>query len=189
VFVTNKDTTLRNKIFFLLPLIPFIALISSKFTLLGYDLTNCNREAIEGPLTHYAYFVEVFYTLSIVVFAMESYRKIKDSATRKKIFLVSLGMIFFLLTFSSGNIAGSITDDWKIPQWGLFGMPIFIAFLSYLIVKYKTLDIKLIATQALSVAVSVLVGSEFFLIKDFGNKILNMVTFLVSVVVWLICLN
>ncbi len=182
VFIKGKDTSLKSKIFTLLPLLPFIVLVSTKFTLLGYDLSNCNREAIEGPLTHYAYLVEIFYTLWVVVFAMENFRKIKDKITRQKITLVTVGIILFLLTFSFGNIIGSITDDWRVPQWGLFGMPIFIAFLSYLIVKYKTFDIKLIATQALSIGLSILIGSQFFFIKSAGNQVLNGVTFFISVV-------
>ena len=182
VFVTNRDTSLKNKILLFLPLIPFVVLISTKLTLLGYDLTNCNREAIEGPLTHYAYLIEIFYTLWIVVFAMENYRRMKDTIARRKILLATVGIILFLLTFSLGNISGSITDDWRIPQWGLFGMPVFIAFLSYLIVKYNSLDVKLIATQALAVMMSILIGSQFFFLRTSGNRMLNGFTFLISII-------
>lgn len=182
VFITGNDTSLKNKILTFLPLVPFIALVSTKFTLLGYDLSNCNREAIEGPLTHYAYLVEVFYTLCIVIFSMESFRKAKNLASRKQIVLITIGMLLFLLTFSFGNIIGTITDDWRVPQWGLFGMPIFMAFLSYMIVRYKTFDIKLIATQALSVMMSILIGSQFFFIQSAGNQILNGIAFLISIV-------
>lgn len=182
VFITSTDTSLKNKIFVLLPLVPFIALIFTNFTLLGYDLSNCNREAIEGPLTHYAYLVEIFYTLWITVFAMESFRKLKETLARQKIVLVTVGILLFLLTFSFGNIIGSITDDWRVPQWGLFGMPIFIAFLSYLIVRYKAFDIKLIATQALSVGLSIFIGSQFFFIQSAGSRVLNGLTFLISII-------
>ncbi|HLP43912.1 MAG TPA: ATP-binding protein [Candidatus Nanoarchaeia archaeon] len=182
VFIKNRDTSLKSKMLVLAPLVPFILLGSTKFALLGYDLTNCNREAIEGPLTHFSYIVEIFYTLWIVLFAMESYRRVKERVVRLQIITITIGIILFLLTFSFGNIVGSITDDWRIPQWGIFGMPIFIAFLSYLIVKYRTFDIKLIATQALAVAISILVGSQFFFIDAFGNLILNGVTLFTSVV-------
>lgn len=181
VFIKNKDTSLKNKIIIFIPILPLVLLLHTSFTLLGYNLSNCDREAVEGPLTHYSYFVEVFYTLWIVVFAMESFRKIKDSVKRQQIILITIGIMLFLLTFSFGNIIGSITDDWRLPQWSLFGMPVFLAFLSYLIVKYKVFDIKLIATQALAITISILVGSQFFFIRTSGNKILNLVTFAITV--------
>lgn len=182
VFITNKDTSLRTKIFSVLPLLPFMALISTDFTLLGYDLSNCDREAIEGPLTHYAYLVEIFYVLWILDFATRRYVKTKDSVTRHKIILVTSGILLFLLSFSFGNIIGSLTEDWRIPQWGLFGMPIFIAFLSYLIVQYEAFRIKLIATEVLVVMMSTLIGSQFFFIRNPTNRILNAITFLLSIV-------
>ncbi len=182
VFIHNRDTSLPSKIGVFLPLLPFVLLIPTKFTLLGYDLTNCNREAIEGPLTHYAYLVEIFYMLWIALFSVRSYQKAPGKTQRKKILLIGVGIILFLLTFSSGNIIGSLTDDWRLPQWGLFGMPVFVAFLSYLIVKYNEFDIKLIATQALAVVISVLVGSQFFFIKTPANRLLNGITLVITVI-------
>jgi signal transduction histidine kinase len=182
VFIANKDTSLKNKIIILIPLLPLFVFAFTKFNLLGYDLSACDREAVEGPLTHYSYIVEIFYTLWILILGMESFRKSKDSIFRHKIILMTVGVILFLLTFSFGNIIGSITDDWRVPQWGLFGMPIFIIFLSYLIIKYKTLDIRLVATQALAVMISILVGSQFFFMKNPVNIYLNILTFAISVV-------
>jgi signal transduction histidine kinase len=182
VFISGKDTALKNKILIFFPLMPFVFLIPTKFVLLGYDLTNCNREAIEGPLTHYAYFLEYVYILWIVIFSMENFRKARSVVHRQQIFLVTIGIIMFLMSFSLGNIVGSLTDDWRVPQWGIFGMPLFIAFLSYLIVKYKTFDIKLISTQALAVTISLLVGSQFFFIHSAGNRVLNGITLLITIV-------
>jgi len=181
VFVRGEDTSLRSKILILLPLLPLVFFLHTDFTLLGYNLSNCDREAIEGPLTQYSYLVEIIYTLWILVFMMESFRKAKDAFIRQKIVLFTVGIMLFLLTFSSGNIIGSITDDWRLPQWSLFGMPVFITFLSYLIVKYKVFDIKLIATQALTVMLSILVGSQFFFIRTSGNRMLNLITFIITI--------
>jgi len=181
-FITNNDISLKNKILLTLPLLLTIVLAFTKYSVSGFDLTNCDREAIEGPLARYGYGVEIFYTLCVAVFAMERFRKIKDSIERKKIVLVTVGILLFLLTFSWGNIVGTFSDDWRLPQWGLFGMPIFIAFLSYLIVKYHEFNIKLIATQALVTTLSILIGSQFFFIKVPGNKILNAITFVISFV-------
>jgi signal transduction histidine kinase len=87
-----------------------------------------------------------------------------------------------LITFSSGNIIGSFTDDWVLSQVGYFGMPIFIGILAYLVVKYNSFNVKLIATQALVWGLVILIGSQFFFIKVPINYLLTGVTFIASVV-------
>lgn len=181
VFISNKDTSIRNKILLLLPLLPFILLIPTKLTLLGFNLSNCDREAIEGPLTHYAYLLEILYILGILVFAMEKYRYAKDFLSRQKIWYSTIGMILFLLIFSASNLIGTITNDWRIPQWGLFGMTIILVFLSYIVAKYNSSDFKLLVGQAVSVTLLILIGSQFFLTSSSEYRILILITFLVSV--------
>src|SRR3989344_1783790 len=61
-------------------------------------------------------------------------------------------------------------------------MPIFVGFLGYLIVKYHSFNLKLIATEALIWGLSILIGSQFFFIKVTTNFILNGFTFIASIV-------
>jgi hypothetical protein len=81
------------------------------------------------------------------------------------------------LSFSGANIVGSITEHWEILQYGLFGMPVFMAFLVYLIIRFKAFNIKLLATQALVWGLAILIGAQFFFIKITLNMVLNGVTF------------
>ncbi len=53
--------------------------------------------------------------------------------------------------------------NWTIVQFGLIGMPIFVGFLSYLIVQFKTFNVKLIAAQVLVFALGFMVLSVEFL--------------------------
>jgi len=181
VLLTGKDISLARKILISLPLVPTVALAFTDFSLYGYILSNCDREALEGPLAHYGYIVEIFYTLWIAVFAIEQFAKAKDVHTRKQIVVATVGVVLFLLTFSWGNIVGSFSDDWRMPQWGLFGMPVFIAFLGYLIVRYKTFNIKLLGAQALVVALIALIASMFLFTEGFGIHVLIGVTLALAV--------
>src|SRR3989344_8683541 len=137
VFVTGKDISVLKKILITLPLLPVLVLAFTSYNLVGFDLSNCDRDATEGPLAYYIYFIQVFYVLWITVFAIESFKKASTQQLKSQVAIASLGVLLFLLTFSWGNIVGSFSDDWRLPQWGLFGMPIFIAFLAYLIVKFQ----------------------------------------------------
>lgn len=163
VFINQKDTKLSTKILLFLPTIPIILLLPTKFTLIGFNLTDCDRNAVEGFLsTYYTYFIEILYIGWILVFSIYKYIK-STILNRKQILLVTFGIILFLLSFSFGNIVGSFTDDWVIGQLGLFGMPIFVGFLSYMIVKFKTFNIKLFGTQVLVIALGFLVLAISFI--------------------------
>ena len=182
VFVTGNDTSLKNKLFIVLPLLPTALLWSTSYSLYGFNLSNCDREAVEGPLALYGYAVEVFYVLWIAVFSMERIRKTVDRTVRRQMELAAIGVLLFLLTFAWGNIVGSFSDDWRVPQWGLFGMPIFLAFLSYLVVKYQALSIKVLGAQVLVAALVALIGSELLFVRSYGNRVLVTITLGLAVV-------
>jgi signal transduction histidine kinase len=86
------------------------------------------------------------------------------------------------MAFSWGNIVGSLSDSWRLSQWGLFGMPVFIVVLAYLIIRFNAFNIKIISTQILVTAFPILVGSQYFLAQSFGSKLITVITFLLSVI-------
>src|SRR3989338_7972753 len=182
VFITKGDTSFKNKLLLTLPLVPIILLTPTDFALIGYDLSNCDRDAIEGPLAHYGYLVEIFYVLYIAVFSLERVRKTTDRIARRQMELAAIGVLLFLLTFAWGNIVGSFSDDWRMPQWGLFGMPIFLAFLSYLVVKYELLSIKVLGAQVLVASLVALIASELLFVRSYGNRVLVSITLGLAVV-------
>ncbi|MFH0930138.1 MAG: HAMP domain-containing sensor histidine kinase [Candidatus Moraniibacteriota bacterium] len=83
---------------------------------------------------------------------------------------------FFITDFISVKLDGVVDYNYEIGMYGLFGMVFFVAFLAYLIVKYKAFNIKLIATQALITALIIGIGSQFFFIQNTTNVILNAIT-------------
>ncbi len=163
VFINKNDIKTLTKILLILPILPIIILLPTKLTLLGFDLTNCDRNAVEGFLsTYYTYFIEILYVSWIFVLSIVKYIKAVPEQKRQ-IFFITLGIILFLLSFSFGNIIGSFTDDWVVGQLGLFGMPIFAGFLAYMIVRFKTFNIKLLGAQALVFALGFLVLAVAFI--------------------------
>jgi signal transduction histidine kinase len=88
-------------------------------------------------------------------------------------------MIVFLLSFLVAGYVAEQTYVFMYEAAGLFGMLVFMAFLAYLIVKFKTFNIKLIGAQALIVAMVALVGSQFFFIQSNTNKILTAITLVI----------
>ena len=161
--IDKKDIPFKSKIVIFILLLPIIVLASTHFALTEYDLSNCDREAIEGPLAFYGYTVEVILSLWILIFGFNRFFAQKIVAEKKKIAIAIAGIVFFLLSFAMGNVVGSLLVDWTIGQYGLFGIPVFAALLSYLIVRFHTFNIKLIATQALITILFLLVVSVLFI--------------------------
>lgn len=168
VFVDKKDITISKKVGIFALLAPIILFASTKFALLGFDLTNCDRVAIEGPLPQYGYIIELLFVVWIVIAAVGRLRKAASKELKTQIVLMALALGVFLFSFSFGNIVEVFTDNWGVGQIGLAGVGVFVAVLGYLIVKFKTFNIKLIATQALVWALALMVAATFF-VKTLGN--------------------
>lgn len=175
VFIEKRDISINKKITFFLMLLPSLLLTPTKYNLSSFDIANC--QPIEGIYFNtYQYFVGFFIIAWIITLIYKSYKK-ATSERKVPILLVGLGILFFLVAFSWSEISGSVTENFEITQYGLFGAPVFIGFLVYSIVKFRAFNIKLVAAQALVWGLIALIGSQFFFIKSNTNMILNSVTF------------
>ena len=175
----GKDVSIGGKLAVGLFFVPVIFLTHTAYNLLGFDFTNCDREAIEGPLWQYIYVIELFFIGWAIILASRGYRKIKVDKERRQLLFMSLGTILMLLLFNFGNLIVTyfLEVDWSYEQYKLFGMPIFVAFIAYSIVKFRTFSSKLIAAQALVFALAIAVFSLLFLQTISNIRIIAGITF------------
>ncbi len=181
IYINKKYPDFRWNLLLFILLLPTVLLAPTHLALTGYDLTNCDRAATEGPLASYGYLLEIVIALTIGFLAIKKIRTV-DKESRKPIIITAVGLIFFLLSFAAGNITEVFTENWYIGQIGLIGMPIFLVLLTYNIVRFKVFNIKLIAAQALVWAIGILVVSQFLFIEVPLNKVLNSVTFILVLI-------
>ena len=180
-FFTKKDVSFYGKVVLSALILPVIALLATKYNLLGVDLNDCT--AIESKfIIFYTYGLEILISIIIIFLAIKKSRECQDVKQKKEITYFTVGLVLFLLALSSGNIIGSLTDDWVLSQMGYFGMPIFVGFLGYLIVRYKSFNVKLIATQALVWGLAALIGAQFLFIKVTINYFLTGITFVATII-------
>ncbi len=158
---TGKDVAFDLKLLAFSTFLPLFVIAATSAGLPGFDVTYCI--AVESTLLHYAYALEAFFISWILVDAVRFTRNSQDRTARMKIWYLTAGVILFLLAFSSGNVVGSITEDWNLAQAGLFGAPIFIGILAYSLVRFKLFNIKLLAAQMLVVVLWASVFSLLFL--------------------------
>ena len=186
VFLKEKDLLLWQKIAALVVMSPTIF-----FTFLGknlplYDANACT--AIENTkITFYLYISESIFILSSLLLVVSEYRKKFDFKNKKKILFGGLGILIFLFFLFSSSLfvsyfassdASSYVYNYEI--YGLFGLPILLVFLSFLILKYKLFNIKLIRAQLLVIAILVLLLAQLTFLNSKSSIILDIVTVILT---------
>ncbi|MES2749422.1 MAG: ATP-binding protein [Patescibacteria group bacterium] len=176
-FYNQKFPSFKIELAIFTMFLPLILFGHTTLNLIGFDYTNCLRYASEGPLwQYYVYGFEfLFVGLILLLTIKQLYRK---KHNQRETILVSTGILLFLLSFSIGNIIGSFLGDWKSGQIGLFGMPIFVAFLGYILVRYETFKVKLLATEALMAGQLILLVSLLFVRSIENAQIIAVATIL-----------
>src|SRR3989339_2125198 len=175
VFLEKKDAPLIYKIIIGCILTSFIVFIPTRYNIPGFDFYNC--EAQQGSLMYYFFIIEILTFLWLLIYLIKKILAVNDN-DKKLTILFAIGVLCFLFSFSGANIIGSITEKWEILQYGLFGMPIFMVLLAYLIVRYSVFNIKMLAVQALVFILVFLIGSQFLFINNPINRILTAISLL-----------
>ncbi len=160
-YINEKPLSFKYKIITGVLILPVVLLLPTKYNLLGVNLSDCT--AVEGLMAgYYTYFLELVAIIAILITAFFGW-KIKPQFNTKHVLPFISGILLFLMAFSWGNITGSFSDNWILAQFGLIGMPIFVAFLGYIIVKFKAFNVKLLASEALIFSIWLFVFSLFFI--------------------------
>ncbi|NCU41955.1 MAG: sensor histidine kinase [Candidatus Moranbacteria bacterium] len=171
-FLRKEDLSFFKKGIIIFLLLPIVILVPTQLNLLYFDMTNCEREALEGLLWYYMYFLEGVFIFWIFYEGILALFKSK-ARERGRIISIVAGIVIFLILFSWGNIVGSLSSDWSIGQYGLFGLPVFAGFLGYAIIKYQVLNIRVLSVQLLIFALAIIVGAQFFFIRTSINRTLT----------------
>jgi len=184
-FAYNKIPNFVTNLLVSILLLPLILFTPTNLNLSSINLYDC--VATEGLLaSFYTYFLEIVFILAIITVVIRRIISLKNYKDRAKVIYFGLGLLAFLVAFSSGNIIGSVTGDWVLAQYGLFGMPIFVGFLTYLIVEYKIYNLNILGSQALIVTLWVLIGSLLFVVQSTPTKIVAGSTLLAAVILGVI---
>ncbi|MFA5925453.1 MAG: ATP-binding protein [Parcubacteria group bacterium] len=180
VFEDKEDISFIKKIVLGLLILPSILLAATKLNLSGFNLSYCEATDTRFIL-NYDNIIEVFISIWIAVVLVRKYIKV-EKVQKKQVLLLATGIILFLVSFFITSYIAYAINIFSLEVYGLFGMTIFLGFLTYLIVKFKAFNIKLIASQALVMGLVILIGSEFFFAENSTNQILIGITLAISII-------
>lgn len=175
-FLFKKNISKFLNMLFVLLFIPIIIFANTEHNLISYILTDCERGVIEGALWTYVYLLELFFIALSIIFGLIFLKNEKEIRIKSQGFLFTVGIIAFQFIFFAGNLTLLSNLDWQYEQYKLFGIIFFLLILIFLIVKFKTFNIKIIGAQALVWIMVILIGAQFLLSKSDVNKILNAIT-------------
>lgn len=183
-FITKRDVPLRFKALSLLLLAPIFLVAPTKYTLESIHIAFSNCNALESPvILNYTFLLSFLVVIGMLVLGYVETRKLhKDE--RKQAYLITAGIILFVLSFSASAYSSSIlniisggTSEFDLEQYGFFGMTAFVGVLTYLIVAYRAFNIKLVATQVLVVLIASLVGSQILISPTPTSRMFSIITF------------
>lgn len=186
VFARNKDLSFAQKVLLAMLPLPLIVLLPTQYNLSAFYVSTC--EAIEsGPYMYYYYFLGAFALLWVISTAMSEYARSGETA-RRQLVLMTFGIGAFLFLFTGLGFLTSylysegIIETFNLMLYGMFGMPIFLGLVAYLMVHYGAFHAKLAATHALVATLVMLVGAEFFLVRGWYNYLLMTITMMIVIV-------
>jgi signal transduction histidine kinase len=162
-------------------LAPLIVFAPTALNLTGYDIQECI--ALENTL-YITYSLGVKILLSVVMLLHLIYRifvtpsaQTEKGGKRTQTALLALGTLTFIYAFLIAGYISEQTLDYRYELYGLFGMVVFITILAYMIVKYQAFNVQMLAVQALTAALVLLVGAQFLFVRTPINIALTAVTF------------
>jgi signal transduction histidine kinase len=159
LFANNQqDMPTWQKAAYSLFLLPVILFGHTSLNVIGLS-PDCDTGAFEGVLIEYAYIAEIVLILIATIIFFKDRKKITEPVARKSLTYIGTATIIFLLFFSAGNLTLSFDLGPFYEQYKLFGMPIFVAIVSYSIVKLGTFSVKALLTEVLISALWILMFS------------------------------
>ncbi|MFA7302216.1 MAG: HAMP domain-containing sensor histidine kinase [Candidatus Paceibacterota bacterium] len=187
-FLKKGDVSLGHKLVFLTLLAPVFILASTSMNLGGFDLIACDAFAYEN-LAFYTYYTMLGVLAMVWIFWLlaRAYRSAAPDF-KKQIVLMGIGMEFFLFSFfiiiffSSYLTGAGFLESSEAEFYAFFGMIIFMSFIAYMIVRFKTFNVGLVASQALVIALVILIGSQFTYVRSTTSVVLSSITLVLTIV-------
>ena len=176
VFIINKRSNFYSKLFIFILYMPIFVLTSTSKNLIAFDYSNCDRGAFEGPMLNYVFVIEGFVIVCSLIYSILIFIKEQNYKEKKnEIALFSTGVIIFMSLFFAGNMTVFSDMSWSYEQYKYFGMALFLAIIVFMVVRFKTFNIRLVGAQALVVTLIAFLGSRLFINETGVSRLITFV--------------
>lgn len=164
-------------------LLPILVLTPSKLHITGFDIYGCGVDQFES-LWYVGYYFAygAVVVLMMIASGVAAYRHTEDPSKRKQIALVGVGTTAFLTSLFTVGMLSSYTMLYEFEKYAFLGLPVFLGYLAFVIVKYRAFDIRLLSVQAL-VFLLLFLNFTVLFIRDIANvRLIIIITMLLTFV-------
>ncbi|MFA6158017.1 MAG: HAMP domain-containing sensor histidine kinase [Candidatus Paceibacterota bacterium] len=180
-FLYNKAPEFSLKFVGFIVLLPVLILLPTDFNMTSFDLIEC-QSLFATNLWLYIYYLQVALTAVSIFFCVKKYREPSNPEDKKKALYILIGTFILLGLFVTTNILGDATLVYEFNLVGPLGMALFIAFISYMIVRFKAFDVKLFSAQILVATLFFLVFAILFIRKIENIRIITIITLVLTAI-------
>lgn len=159
--------------------IPILSLLPTDFNTHYFDLVECEPEI--GPLHYYLYALEFFVCLFFVFLLHRTLVRRENIDSLLQRTLVALGGLAFMLFVFFPDVIGEYFHNYEVLLFSPLGALLFFGLFTYMIVRYRTFDIKIFASQALVLVLWILIGSLLLVVKSETSRIITVLTLALSI--------
>lgn len=186
-FIYKEDLPVWQKVFGIALILPTVLSTLLGMNLLAFDANTC--EALEHPLIkNYPYVAQFIFIISSFVMGIHAYIHAPGKKERIERLFATIGVLVFLVFFFTATFTTSILVNYEkwaeyaynFEIYGLFGIPVLIICLGYLIVRYRAFDVKVFAAQALVAVLIVVMAAEYAFVESLVNRILVAITLILT---------
>ncbi len=180
VLVTEKDLLKWQKLLLFALTLPglFITIAGKSITIFSQPWCEAFNNQF---LTQYKIILSIAVILFIIIVGIKTYIE-GNKPKRKQIVIVGSALVLFFSIFSITEYISSQTGIYEINLYSLFILPLFLTLIIYAITNLEIFRVRFIATQILVYVMLILIGSQFFFLQNTTDKILTVVTFILSLI-------
>jgi signal transduction histidine kinase len=188
----GKDVSNKVKTVFIILLAPVFIFAPTDLSLTGFDLVNCDAFRYEGLWFKYYYTAVSYLAMVWILYLLaRAYRRAND-VFKQQIIWLGVGIELFLFLFITivfivtylTNL--DVLNDSRLEMYALFGQTLFMVAVAFIIVRFKAFQISLVASNALIIALLILVSSQFTFVTSTTGIILTSVTLILTGVVGIV---
>lgn len=183
VFLENKEPSFRYFVYSFILILPVVIFLPTDFNLSTFDMELCGVGSYEGKYyLNYYYFISFIFYAWLIYYLFKKNFNSKDISEKLKISSTGTGIFLFLTSFFVTGYVASSTGIFELEQFGIATMPIFLSYILFTIVKFKTFNIKLLVPQVLVFSLIFLNFAILFIKKIENVRVVMAFTIIVSLI-------
>lgn len=171
-----------SKIVLVVAILFFIISILSDYVVSGIIVREWGMEIEFGPLGLFFNLFAAVVAVLVVYFSVAEYASSSHDIKRKLRYFLS-GVLIFIFANLTFNVGSQVFfQSVKYQIFGDFSAIFLLCFTAYAIIRYELFDIKVVATEALTIIMWVILFSKLFVSQSKEQYIVDLSVFVLTVV-------